>query len=160
MPDNGSREIHEMFMWAALDEAKKAAARGDTAVGALIACDDACVAVGASYTDSTGNPLAHAEMDVIGKACANLGRTRLRDCTLYATMEPCPMCAWAIHLAGIGTIVLGARHDALGRTDLGGYSLEGLMGWTGQSMTIVSAVLESECTVFRREWQERTGRLV
>ena len=70
------------------------------------------------------------------------------------------MCAWAIHLAGIGTVVLGARHEALGRTDLGHYSLEGLLLMTGQSMTIVTGILEAECTAFRRAWQERSGRLV
>jgi hypothetical protein len=68
------------------------------------------------------------------------------------------MCGWAIHLAGIGTVVLGARHRALGRTDLGGYSLEGLLAWTGQRMTIVTGILEAECTAFRRAWQERSGR--
>jgi tRNA(adenine34) deaminase len=160
MPGDGSQAVHERFIRAALAEARQAAARGDTAVGALVAIGEQIVAIGSSRVASAGNPLAHAEMEVIAEACARLGRARLRECTLYATMEPCPMCGWAIHLAGIGTVVLGARHRALGRTDLGGYSLDGLMRSTNQSLTIVSGILEAECTSFRRAWQERTGRLV
>jgi tRNA(adenine34) deaminase len=160
MPDDESQTIHERFMRTALAEARKAADRGDTAVGSLVTCANDIVAIGSSRVESTDNPLAHAEMAVITEACATLGRARLRECTLYVTMEPCPMCGWAIHLSGIGTVVLGARHHALGRTDLGGYSLEGLVRWTGQSMTIVPGILEAECTAFRRAWQERTNRLV
>jgi tRNA(adenine34) deaminase len=160
MSDGTPAVMHERFMRAALEEAHKAAARGDTAVAALVTRGNEIVAVAGGRVESTDDPRAHAEMTVIGEACARIGRGRLRECTLYATMGPCPMCGWAIHLAGIGTVVLGARHRALGRVDLGDYSLEGLLRMTGQSMAIVSGVLEAECTAFRRAWQERTGRLM
>jgi len=160
MPEDGSRGIHERFMRAALDEAQRAAEQGDTAVAALITHGGEIVAISGGRVETTGDPRAHAEMTVIGESCGRLGRARLRECTLYTTMEPCPMCGWAIHLAGIGSVVLGARHQALGRTDLGRYSLEGLLCMTGQSMAIVSGILEDECMAFRRAWQKRTGRLV
>jgi tRNA(adenine34) deaminase len=160
MPNDSSTAIHERFMRAALEEAQRAAENGDTAVAALVTHGDEIVAISGGRVDTTGDPRAHAEMTVIGEACGRLGRARLHECTLYTTMEPCPMCGWAIHLAGIGTLVLGARHQALGRTDLGRYSLEGLLRMTGQSMTIVTGILEAECTAFRRAWQERSGRLV
>jgi hypothetical protein len=70
------------------------------------------------------------------------------------------MCGWAIRLAAIGIVVLGARHQAFGRTDLGRYSLEALLRMTGQSMTIVTGILEAWGTAFRRAWRERSGRLV
>lgn len=158
MPDDGSTATHERFMRAALEEAQKAADRGDTAVAALITRGGEIIAVSGGLVESSGDPRAHAEMTVIGEASRQLGRGRLRECTLYTTMEPCPMCGWAIHLAAIGTVVLGARHRALGRTDLGRYSLEDLLTWTGQSMAIVTGILEAECTAFRRAWQERSGR--
>ena len=159
MPDNGPPALHERFMRAALEEAQRAAERGDTGVAALLTHGGEIVSLSGSRVDSTGDPRAHAEMTVIGEACGRLGRARLCECTLYTTMEPCPMCAWAILLAGIGTVVLGARHQALGRIDVGTYSLEGLLGMTGRSMTVLT-VLEAECTEFRRAWQERSGRLV
>jgi len=160
MPGDDTTEIHQRFMRAALDEARQAAQRGDTAVASLIAHRGEILAISGNRVHTTGDPRAHAEMAAIGEVCARVGGARLRECTLYTTMEPCPMCGWAIHLAGIGTVVLGARHRALGRTDLGGYSLEELLRMTGQSMTIVTGILEAECTAFRRDWQERSGRLV
>ena len=115
MPDDRSSAIHERFMRAALEEAQRAAEHGDTAMAALVTHGGQIVAMLGGRVNTTGDPRAHDEMTVIGVACGRLGRERLRDCTLYTTMEPCPMCGWAIHLAGIGTVVLGARHQALGR---------------------------------------------
>ena len=70
------------------------------------------------------------------------------------------MCAWAIHLAGIRTIVLGARHAALGRRDLGAFTVESLMQLTGQSLSVIPGVLEQECVAFRRAWSQRMGRVL
>jgi tRNA(adenine34) deaminase len=160
MANDGSTAIHEPFMRAALEEAQRAAEHGDTAVSALVTHDGEIFAISGSRVDATGDPHAHAETTVIGEACGQLGRARLRECTLYTTMEPCPMCGWAIHLAEIGTVVLGARHQPLGRTNLGRYSREALLRMAGQSTTIVTGILEAEYTAFRRAWQERSGRLV
>lgn len=70
------------------------------------------------------------------------------------------MCAWAIHLAGIRTIVLGARHAALQRRDLGAFTVESLMALTERELNVVSGVLEDECVAFRRNWSLRTGRIL
>ena len=96
MPDDGTTAIHERFMRAALEEAQRAAEHGETAVAALVTHGGEIVAISGSRVDTTDDPRAHAEMTVIGEACGRLGRARLRECTLYTTMEPCPMCGWAI----------------------------------------------------------------
>jgi tRNA(Arg) A34 adenosine deaminase TadA len=150
---------HAKFMRLALEEARRASDRGDTAVAALIARGDEVVSIAGSTVHTRGTPLGHAELEAIAAACSKLGRSRLPDCTLYSTMEPCPMCGWAIHLAGLQSVVLGARHAALDRVDLGTYSLERLMEMTGQRIELVTGVLETECEEFRRDWNRRTGRL-
>jgi tRNA(adenine34) deaminase len=160
MQDRTSIPFHERFMRAALAEAEAAAERGDTAAGSVVTYRNEIIAASGNRIASASNPLAHAEITAINGALAKIGHERLRESTLYATMEPCPMCGWAIHLARIGTVVLGAPIHALGRTDLGSYSLDRLARWTGQPITIVSGVLEQECIAFRRAWQERTRRLV
>jgi tRNA(adenine34) deaminase len=160
MQDPTSIAVHEQFMRVALAQAQAAADRGDTAAGSVVTYRNEIIAAAGNRIGSASNPLAHAEIAAINESLAKLGHDGLREATLYATMEPCPMCGWAIHLARISTVVLGAPIHALGRTDLGGYSLGGLARWTGQPMTIVSGILEQECIAFRRAWQERTHRLV
>lgn len=151
---------HVPFMRAALEEAARAADSGNTAVAAVLRHGETIVACSGSRVETTGDPLDHAEAVVIREVAGRFGRDFLAQCILYSTMEPCPMCAWAIHLAGIHTIVLGARHAALGRRDLGTFTVESLMQLTGQSLSVISGVLEQECVAFRGTWSRRTGRLL
>ena len=93
----------------ALEEARKAAARGETPVGAVLSGPDGRVlAPDGNRVRELNDPTAHAEMLVIRAACEALGSERLMGCGLTVTLEPCPMCAGAIAHARISTVVFGA----------------------------------------------------
>lgn len=102
------------FMKLALEEAKKAGALGDVPVGAVIVKNGKVIATGHNRREADGNALAHAECLAIEKACKVLGGWRLTDCTLYVTLEPCPMCAGAIVNARIPRVVYGAKDETAG----------------------------------------------
>lgn len=148
------------LMDLALEEARRAAAADETAVAALIARGGVVLACVGSRVRATGNPLNHAETAAIALACEALGRPDLGDCTIYATTEPCPMCAWAICLAGIPRLVVGARFASFHRPDLGGYAIEALLAMTGRRLEVVASERQPEATAFRRDWGLRTGRLL
>ena len=102
------------FMKAAIVQAKKAYALGEVPIGCVIVKDDQIVARGYNRRSIDHNTLAHAEMIAIKKACKKLGDWRLEDCTMYITLEPCPMCAGAIVQARIQNIVIGAMNAKAG----------------------------------------------
>lgn len=95
-------------MRRALQEARAAAAAGEVPIGAVVVCDDAIVAVGSNRREIDADPTAHAEMIAVREAARVLGRWRLEGCTVYVTLEPCPMCAGALHAARIDRCVYGA----------------------------------------------------
>lgn len=98
------------YMEAALDEARKAGARGEVPVGAvLIDARGNVVARAGNRTRELSDPTAHAEVLVIREACAALGHERLVGYDLYVTLEPCAMCAAAIAAARIGRLYYGAE---------------------------------------------------
>jgi len=150
----------ERLMDLALAESRAAEAAGNTAVGCVIARQGAVLAIGHALVQTSGNPLAHAEIVAIDAACRKLGTTDLAGATIYIAYEPCPMCAWAIHLARIDRIVLGARHVDIGRPDLGRFRLESLAALTGQPLNLTTGVRHAECVALRRAWKRRTGRLL
>lgn len=96
-------------MAAALAYARRGAARGEVPVGAVIV-DGAgkVLAQAGNRTEELGDPTAHAEMEAIRRACALRGEPRLPDCSLYVTLEPCPMCAAAISFARLQRLYYGA----------------------------------------------------
>jgi tRNA(adenine34) deaminase len=100
-------------MRRALDLAAEAAADGEVPVGAVITLDDAVIAEARNAMRGSLDPTAHAEMEAIRGAAAKLGSSRLDDCTLWVTLEPCAMCAAAISLARIKALRFGAE-DAKG----------------------------------------------
>lgn len=96
-------------MEIALEEARKAAARGEVPVGAVVVTPEGkVVAQAGNRTRADNDPTAHAEMLAIRSACAQLGSERLNGCALYVTLEPCPMCAGAIAAARIDRLYYGA----------------------------------------------------
>ncbi|MCX6108658.1 MAG: tRNA adenosine(34) deaminase TadA [Proteobacteria bacterium] len=95
-------------MAMALDLARQAALRGEVPVGAVIVKDGQLIASGANAREEFQDALRHAEIDAIGAACKQLGAWRLSGCTLYVTLEPCLMCAGAVHQARIDRVVFGA----------------------------------------------------
>lgn len=96
------------YMDEALLEAKKAAREGDVPVGAVIVCNDEIIGRGHNTKEGGQTPMGHAEISAIAAAADALGQWRLSGCTLYVTMEPCPMCAGAILQARIPEVVFGA----------------------------------------------------
>lgn len=101
-------------MRAALGEAAQALALGEVPVGAVVVRDGEIVASAHNEREMGGDPTAHAEVLAIRRAARALGRRRLSDCTLYVTLEPCPMCAGAIAMARLGEVVFGAYDERAG----------------------------------------------
>ena len=102
------------FMKEALLLAKEAAAEGEVPVGCVIVRRGEIVGRGRNRRETEKTALGHAEIEAISDACRNLGGWRLWDCTLYVTLEPCPMCAGAIINARIPQVVFGAKDTKYG----------------------------------------------
>ena len=102
------------YMEEALALAREAAAEGEVPVGCVIVRNGEVVGRGRNRRETGKSALAHAECEAIADACRNLGGWRLWDCTLYVTLEPCPMCAGAIINARIPRVVFGASDAKCG----------------------------------------------
>lgn len=100
--------MHEYFMQMALAEAEAALAEGEVPVGAVIVREERIIASAHNQREQLRDPTAHAEMIAITQAAGALDSWRLEGCTLYVTLEPCPMCAGAILQARIPAVVYGA----------------------------------------------------
>ena len=107
------------FMDLALEEAEKAAARGEVPVGAVLVRDGEVIARNGNRTLELNDPTAHAEILVIRSACERAASQRLPDCDLYVTLEPCPMCAGAISFARVRRLYYGAGDEKGGAVDHG-----------------------------------------
>lgn len=106
---------HEDYMRLALEEGRLALATGDVPVGCVIAGPDgAVIGRGHNRREADRSALAHAEAEAIRMACEALGSWRLHGCTLYVTLEPCPMCAGAIINARIPNVWYGAKDEKAG----------------------------------------------
>jgi len=106
------------FMKQALSEAVMAFDKGEAPVGAVIVCERRIIARAHNLTETLTDVTAHAEMQAITAAASVLGGKYLIDCTMYVTIEPCPMCAGALAWAQIGRIVYGAGDEKRGFTKL------------------------------------------
>ena len=105
---------HEVYMAQALALAREAAAHGEVPVGCVIVKDGAVIGRGRNRREEKQAVFSHAEMEAIASANEALGTWRLDGCTLYVTLEPCPMCAGAIINARIRRVYYGARDPAMG----------------------------------------------
>lgn len=105
---------HEQYMELALEEARQAALRGEVPVGAVMVRRGIVIAAAGNTREGNNDPLGHAEITVIREASHLLGDWRLDGCTLYVTLEPCPMCAGAIVNARVDRVVYGACDPAAG----------------------------------------------
>lgn len=108
-------EEHKKYMKIALDLAKKAIVNGDIPIGAVIVDKNGNI-LGRGYNrkEKENNPIKHAEIIAISKACKKVGRWRLENCTIYSTLEPCLMCLGAILHARINWIVFGLTSEKFG----------------------------------------------
>lgn len=128
----------EQFMRKTLIEAQTAYDEGEIPIGAIIVCRDRIISRAHNLTETLNDVTAHAEMQAITAAANALGGKYLTDCTLYVTVEPCPMCAGAIGWAQIPRIVYGAPDEKRGYRKFAPNAFH-------PKATVVSGVLEEEC---------------
>ena len=106
--------MHERHMRAALAQAKLALDAGEVPVGAVVVCGGEVIAAAHNERETACDPTAHAEVLALRRAAKRLGRRRLSGCTLYVTLEPCPMCAGAIVMADVDSVYYGAADETAG----------------------------------------------
>ena len=104
----------EVYMSMALEQARRAAEIGEVPIGAVVVCDGAVVAHGMNRREVDHDPAGHAEFLAIREAANRLERWRLSDCTVYVTLEPCPMCAGLMHQARIARCVYAVADPKAG----------------------------------------------
>lgn len=140
----------EKYMREAVRQAKKAAALKEVPIGCVIVHEGKIIGRGYNRRVVDKNVLAHAEIAAIKKACKKIGDWRLEDCTMYVTLEPCPMCAGAIVQARIPRVVIGCMNPKAG---CAGSVLDLLheQGFNHQVETEVG-VLGEECSVMLKEF--------
>ncbi|MDF9766244.1 tRNA(adenine34) deaminase [Bacillus velezensis] len=133
----------EYYMREAIKEAKKAEAKGEVPIGAVLVLHDEIVARAHNLRETEQRSLAHAEMLAIDEACRRLGTWRLEDAVLYVTLEPCPMCAGAVVLSRVDKVVFGAFDPKGGCTG----TLMNLLQEErfNHQAEVVSGVLGEEC---------------
>jgi len=140
---------HEHFMEIALEEARIAEAEGNIPVGCVIVRDGEIIVRCHSHAITSHDPTAHSETTAMSRASLALGTPDLSECTLYTTLEPCPMCCGALMVSKVGTLVLGSR-----LTGFSPYSVEGLveLAQWGSQLTLVTGFLEDESSRMVREF--------
>lgn len=137
------------YMQVALQLAHEAAAEGEVPVGAVVVRDGEIIGAGRNRREVNKNALAHAELEAIHNACTHLGGWQLVGCTLYVTLEPCPMCAGAIINSRIERVVQGAMNPKAGSCG----SLVNLFDLPyNHRPEIVSGVCEDECAALLKEF--------
>lgn len=137
-------------MRLALDEARQAFDEGEVPVGAIIVHQDRVIAAAHNQREMLKDPTAHAEMVAITQAAESLGSWRLLDCTLYVTLEPCPMCAGAIVQARLPTVVYGTTDPKAGACHTL-YQITGDSRLNHQS-SVLGGVLAVECKQILQEF--------
>ena len=141
---------HEHDMSLALELAREAANHGEVPVGAVVVGPDRQVlGRGRNRRQESGDATAHAEVEAIREACRALGDWRLSGCTLYVTLEPCPMCAGAIINARIPTLVFGAREALSGSC---GSVIDLFFERYGHRPAVFAGVSEAECAALLRDF--------
>ena len=140
----------EKFMAEALKQAKKAAVIGEMPIGAVIVHEGKIIARGYNRRESKKNALLHAEVIAIDRACKKLGGWRLPECSLYVTLEPCPMCAGAILNARIDKVYFGAADEKSGCA-VSAVNLLG-MGLLNHCAEVEGGVLEDKCSALLKDF--------
>ena len=129
------------YMQEALEEAKKAAALGEVPIGAVIVYKDEIIARAHNLRETTQNALTHAESMAIQEACSKIGSWRLEETTMYVTLEPCPMCGWAILQSRIKSVYFGS-YD----TNYGAFTSKiDLRHISTSKPNVYGGIMEEEC---------------
>lgn len=140
-------------MKLALQLAEEAAATGEVPVGCVITDSDGVIlGTGRNMREEKNSALSHAEIEAISMACKAKESWRLSDCTLYVTLEPCPMCAGAMINARIGKVFYGAKEPVFGSC---GSVINLFMERYGHEPQIVGGVLEKECAGIMKRFFEK-----
>jgi tRNA(adenine34) deaminase len=135
--------LHNEFMRLALQEADLALKLGEVPVGAVLVMDGRVIARDHNRRADTGDPTGHAETLALRAAGTSMGDWRLEGATMYVTLEPCAMCAGAIVLARVQTVVFGACDPEAGAGGSAYNILED--GKLGHTVEVIAGVLEDEC---------------
>ena len=133
----------ERFLRAALREAQAGADKGEVPIGCVLVKDGRILGRGHNLMETLRDPTAHAEVLAIGAACQSVDNWRLDGCTLYVTLEPCPMCAGAILNSRIARVVFGARDKRLGALGSTYDILDG--NPINRVVTVEGPAMEEEC---------------
>ncbi len=144
---------HEEYMSMALDLAKDAAEKGDVPVGCVIVSPDGeIIGKGRNRREQNCDATAHAEVEAIREANKKLGTWRLHGCSMYVTLEPCPMCAGAIINSRIAKLFYGSREENSGSC---GSVINLFMERYGHSPQIVGGIMDDECKAVLKEFFEK-----
>lgn len=148
--DENLLQPHDRWMWAALKLARQAYEEGEVPIGAVVVHNEQIIGEGYNQRETLNDPTAHAEMIAITQAAQSLDSWRLLDCTIYVTLEPCPMCAGAIVLARIPTVIYGT-------TDPKGGACHTLYEITqdprlNHQSSVLGGVLQSECRAILQQF--------
>ena len=149
-PDDNLLLPHDRWMRAALQLARQAFDEGEVPIGAVIVHHEQIIGEGYNQRESLNDPTAHAEMIAITQAAQSLESWRLLDCTMYVTLEPCPMCAGAIVMARIPTVIYGTP-DPKGGACHTLYQITGDSRLNHQA-TVFGGVLQPECRAILQEF--------
>ncbi len=142
----------ERWMREALAEARKALHKGEVPVGAVVVCEGQVLGRGHNLVESIQEPTAHAEILALTAAANRLADWRLGGCTLYVTLEPCPMCAGAVVLSRVERVVFGARDPRFGACGSFFHVLD--VNSPDVKAEIVPGVLEEEASALLRQFFE------
>jgi len=159
--DNFDRDKDEYWMGHALALAQEAANLGEVPVGAIVVHNEQIIGAAHNLRESNQDPLAHAETLAVQQAAKYLGSWRLEGCTVYVTLEPCPMCAGALWLSRISRCVFGCTDPRSGYLQ----SIGNLMDHQilNHHYEITSGIREKECseilrTFFRRIRKKKSSK--
>ena len=143
-------EEHLLFLEEAIKEAEQAAAIGEVPIGAVVVCNGEIVGRGHNLRERDNDPTAHAEICALRDAGKNLGTWRLENCTLYVTMEPCPMCCGALINSRVHTVVFGASEPKFGSAG----SQLNLLQFPGfnHNVHIVGPIAQERCSQMMKDY--------
>ena len=147
----------EKYMKEAIKQAKKAAKIGDVPIGCVLVKDGEIIARGYNRRNADKTVLSHAEVTSIKRACKKEGDWRLEDCTLYVTLEPCPMCAGAIVQARIPRVVIGCRNPKAGCAG----SILNLLNVPAfnHQVELTEGILQEECSTLLKEFFRKLRKI-
>jgi tRNA(adenine34) deaminase len=135
----------EYYMKRALDLAITAFEEDEIPIGAIVVCKEKIIGKGYNQTEKLNDPTAHAEMIALTSAVNTLGTRYLNECTLYVTVEPCPMCAGATYWANLGRIVYGTPDPKRGYSSISHLILH-------PRTNITKGILEDDCRALMVEF--------